>query len=94
MDKEFILKYLRPEHLKGIETLEEIAEVSGLDYVKVMYLNHETLRGYIPCLMSNKKLLSTVVRENYERMSVKELSDRTGLRRNQLKKLIKELQKG
>ncbi len=91
MDKEFVLKYLKPEHVEGIETLEEIAEASGMEVVIQLYKNHETLRGYIPTMLSNKSLMHDVIKDNYQTMSVKQLADKTGLRRQKILQIIKEL---
>ena len=93
MDKEFILRYLKEEHISNNENLAEIAELSGLEVVKTLLRNHESMRlNCIPLLNKNKKLMYTVISDNYKSMSVKHLSDLTGLRRSKVQEIIKELE--
>ena len=88
MDKEFILKNLKKEHLKGNAELFEVAELSGLDIVKELLRNHEEMRLYVPCLTNQKKLMREIIEKNKDSLSVEQLSNVTGMPRRKIKKLL------
>ncbi|ROL55832.1 hypothetical protein D9V84_10490 [Bacteroidetes/Chlorobi group bacterium Naka2016] len=92
MDREFVLKYLKIEHLKSNAELLEIAENSGLDYVKELLREYPSMRiMYIPTLERNKPLMMDVIRENIGKMTVRQLARKTGLSIKRIKKYIREL---
>lgn len=92
MDRDFVLQYLRIEHLRGNAELVEIAENSGLDYVKVLLREYPSMRVmYIPTLERNKALIQEVIRANIDKMSVRQLARKTGLSIKRIKKYIKEI---
>ncbi len=94
MDKEFILRHLKKEHLAGNEGLSEIAEMSGLDIVKDLFRNHETMRDlYIPMLNNNKELMKEVIKKNKDKFSICQLANMTGLTRKRIEKLIDEVER-
>jgi 4-alpha-glucanotransferase len=93
MDREFVLQYLKIDHLKGNSELMEIAENSGLDYVKELLREYPSMRVmYIPTLERNKALMMDVIRENLGKMSIQQLSRRTGLSIKRIKRYIRELE--
>lgn len=93
MDKEFILRYLKKEHLAGNSDLSEIAEISGLDVVKTLIKNHETMRMcYIPMLANNKELMCDVIRKNKDKMTVNQLASVTGFTRRKVERMIAEIE--
>lgn len=92
MDKDFILKYLRVEHLATNSELLEIAEGSGLEVVKPLLKNHEQMGNlYIPLLTSNKALMCAVIADNRDKMTVRQLATITGLNRRRVQQLINEM---
>ncbi|MFN3327600.1 MAG: hypothetical protein ACK40U_01885 [Fervidobacterium pennivorans] len=92
VDREFVLQYLRVEHLRGNSELMEIAENSGLDYVKELLREYPSMRVmYIPTLERNKPLMLEVIRANMEKMSVRQLARKTGLSLKKIKQYIKEI---
>lgn len=59
--KDKLLNRLEIEHLRGSEELEEIAECSGLDFVRELLSKYEGMKLYIPRLESNKRLVRDAV---------------------------------
>jgi len=93
MDKDFVLKYLDVEHLRDNQELLEIAEISGIEVVKTLLKNHESMRVlYIPTLKRNKDLMMTVIRENMHKYSVSQLARLTGLTRKRVLEFIKMIE--
>lgn len=93
MDKEFLLKYLRVEHLTNNQELYEVAEMSGLDVAKSLFRNHETMRMlYIPMLNNNKELMRDIIKANKE-MPVTQLAALTGCTRQRIESLKEEIER-
>jgi hypothetical protein len=91
MDKEFLLKYLKVEHLANNQELSEVAEMSGIDVAKQLFRNHETMRMlYIPMLNKNKELLIEVIKDN-SGMSIAQLATLTGCTRQRIESLREEI---
>jgi hypothetical protein len=93
MDKDFVLKYLKKEHLRNNAELMEIVEVKGLDYVKELLKHFETMRFlYIPTLKRNKELMKAVIADNYQKMTIRQLVMKTGLSQKSIEKIIREIE--
>lgn len=93
MDREFVLQYLRIEHLQSNSELMEIAENSGLDYVKELLREYPSMRVmYIPTLERNKELMMEVIRANKDKMSVTQLARKTGLSVKKVKQYLREIE--
>ena len=93
MDKEFMLKYLKEEHLQNNAELYEVAEISGLEVVKQLFRNHETMRMcYIPQLNNNECLLTEIVSDNID-MPTGQLAALTGCTRNRIDNLKEKINK-
>ncbi len=91
MNKDFILKHLKEEHMQGYGSLQEIVEESGLETVKTLLKNHETLTIYVPTLQRNNALMRDVIKENYKTLSCHKLEELTGLPIRRIKEMIAEL---
>lgn len=89
MDKNFVLNYLRLEHLKESDDLYDIAKTQGVDFVKGLFRDHETLRLYVPNVTAIKDLMHEVVMDNYSRMQIHELKRRTGLSYDTIRRMTK-----
>lgn len=93
MDKEFILAHLKPEHLKDNESLKEIYELSGLETVKLLLRNHETLQLYVPRLHSLPDLMRDVVEENKNTMDEHKLRQKTDLSRKTMSAMLRRIKR-
>ncbi|QLH52765.1 MAG: hypothetical protein CH6_0067 [Candidatus Kapaibacterium sp.] len=93
MDRAFVLQYLKIEHLQNNSELMEIAENSGLEYVKELLREYPSMRVmYIPTLERNKELMKEVIRANIGKLTVRQLSRKTGLSMKKIKQYIKEIE--
>ncbi|MEM5793555.1 MAG: winged helix-turn-helix transcriptional regulator [Candidatus Aenigmatarchaeota archaeon] len=94
MDRDFVLQYLKIEHLRGNSELMEIAENSGLEYVKELLREYPSMRVmYIPTLERNRELMMEVIRANKDKMSVTQLARKTGLSVKKVKEYLREIEK-
>ena len=92
MDKDFILNYLKMEHLEKNPDMYEIAEILGFEVVKVLMKNHASLRNlYIPIMSLNKDLMYDVIKSNYLKMTIRELCNKTGLSRRKVIDMVKKI---
>lgn len=95
MDRDFVLQYLKIEHLRGNSELMEIAENSGLEYVKELLREYPSMRVmYIPTLERNRELMMEVIRANKDKMSVTQLARKTGLSVKKVKQYLREIENG
>ncbi len=93
MDKEFILRYLRKEHLKGNQELYGIAEVKGLEFAKELLRDFASMRFlYIPTLERNIELMREVIADNMHKYSIRELARKTGLSRRKVREIIRDIE--
>lgn len=93
MDRDFVLQYLKIEHLRGNSELMEIAENSGLEYVKELLREYPSMRVmYIPTLERNRELMMEVIRANKDKMSVTQLARKTGLSVKKVKQYLREIE--
>lgn len=92
--KKELLSYLEPDDLDDLSAdsiVREIYDVNGLEVVKVLFTYHEGARGYIPQLTSLNRLMRRYIEKYYKKMSVKELSRRTGVHPEAVSKIIREI---
>lgn len=78
MDKQFIVDYLKEEHLESHPKLKEICEASGIETVKQLLMNFEQEQIYVPQIRTIKPLIEEVIKENKD-LSVQTLKSKTGL---------------
>lgn len=79
MDEKKLLSYLKIEHLQDNEGLKEIAETSGLEIVKLLLLNHEGLKLYIPKIKSLSLLVEDYITDNYQNLNRRSLQNVLGV---------------
>ncbi|MCX7880847.1 MAG: hypothetical protein N2517_09335 [Ignavibacteria bacterium] len=93
MDRDFILQYLKLEHLRGNSELTEIAEHSGMEFVKELLREYPSMRVlYVPTLQRNRELMLEVIRANKDKMSPIQLARKTGLSVKRVRLFLRELE--
>lgn len=93
MNKDFILEYLKKEHLSGHSELLEIAEESGLEVVKLLLKNHSALHLYVPKITSLPLLMKDFLKDNESKLDCKQLQYTTGLSKRNIDEYLKEIHK-
>lgn len=91
MNKELILSYLKLEHLKDNEGLREIAEESGIDVVKILLLNHEGLKVYVPKITNIPRLMEEFIALSSQRLNERELQNITNVTRSTINSYLRKI---
>lgn len=92
MDKKFVLGYLKPHHIEHNEGLAELSEVFGIEIVGQLFEHCECITARVPLLSTQKELIKDVIRQNYQKMKLRELREKVGIGRDRFREYLREIE--